>query len=170
MADVTNIEGTVAKSIDTVVTKEVPRENLMMRWADGGDPATLYLSKRQAEYTLDARTGIRNAKNPDAPVTPEFTEPMPEGSIIDLGEGQTFLVSPSSNRAIQNQFPESVFVKRIPTEDKVDENGKNIEGFAGLNQRFQAEGKTYMVYSKENGNIPLSKKTVNDLQGTKLQI
>lgn len=168
MADIAPVEEAVAKPSDAMVTKEALKPTLMMRWADAGDPTTLYLKGNVREIILNTRTGIRKEQNPEAPVTPEFTEPLPIGAILNLGEGQTFIIASPSKATDQEQFKNSVFVKRIPLENGVDEKGSPVEGFKTLSQRFEKEDQRYMVYSEENGNLPFTRKTFNKLQDTKL--
>lgn len=146
MSDITGVETTLKPSavISAAGTKEAPQGNFMMRFADGGEPVTLY-TQGEEKCIRDERIGMGRIQREERAETPRFAEPLSVGSVLSLGENQTFLVSPASNRAIERQYPNSVFVKRIPLEDIVDENGNLIEGFNTLSQRLVAEGNAHAV-------------------------
>lgn len=158
MADVSVLEQTGVK-----IGKEVPQESLMMRWGDGGDPATIYL-KGDEKYIRDERTGMGRYKNEDISFTPAFTEELLPGSIVKFGEGQAFEVVSPSHDSLRKTYPGSVFVRRIPLEDRVDEKGRKIESYNTLAEKLKSEGKYDMIFSKDSDNIPLSDKTKNQLR------
>ena len=160
MVDISALEQTGVK----IGVKEVPQESLMMRWGDGGDAVTLYLSQKKGDYTLDYKTGIRSDQSTETTVTPVFTQSIASGSIINFGEGQTFIVASPNNRGIEERYPDSVFVKRIPLYDATNEKGEKIEGYDTLAEKLKREGNSWMILSMKDDNIPLSDRTKNQLR------
>ena len=75
MVDISALEQTGVK----IGVKEIPQESLMMRWGDGGDAVTLYLSQKKGDYTLDYKTGIRSDQSTETTVTPVFTQSIASG-------------------------------------------------------------------------------------------
>lgn len=147
-----------------IVSTEVPHSDYMMRFGDfGGDAVTLDIggdtSDSSEEYTRDERTGWRVFSKKRKGFNAYFKEKLPEGSIIDFGEGNKFLVVPAATKALQKQFPRGVFANRITAEDFVDENGKTHEGYITLQKKYVDEGKSDMVYSIDLNNIPLTEAT-----------
>lgn len=151
------------------VVKEVPQVNYMMRFGDfGADPVSLDIGNDKTdsvgEWIRDERSGVRTPPKQGRWINPYFSEKLPEGSIIDFGEGNKFLVVPAATKALQEQFPNSVFANRITLKDYLDEDGKLHKGYVTLQKEYFDEGKSDMVYSMDLDNIPLTDVTAKQFK------
>lgn len=122
--------------------------NRMVRFADGGDPVTLYLrGKSTGEYEMDTKTGFRRETAREVAITPLLTAEVPSGSILRFGEGQHFLVVKPKHNHLRERFTDDIFVERINPDDP--QIKREIE-----------EGNYKILSLKE---IPLSQETLNKL-------
>ena len=135
--------------------------DFMMRFADDGMPATLYGENKSKEWIRDSRTGMRRQGGEEIAVTPRFFEIPEPGSVLELGIGQTFQIVEPKPHIIKSSGPDSVYVKRIPLEDTVGENGVTIKGYRTLAKELEDAGKKDMVLSLFDA--PLTDNTTQEM-------
>jgi hypothetical protein len=135
-----------------------PKKAFMLRFADGGEPISISVNA-PSKVRINERTGFREEKT-QASINPKLTEKLPVGSLLNLGEGQTFqIVEPSRATQASNPKEEGIFVKRIPPESTRDLKGKLIEGYNQLKDNLIKAGKNEMIFEIEAGTVPLEEET-----------
>ena len=122
-----------------------------MRYADGGEPVTLYVQGSDLITGMDQKTGFRKTEYPERFINPMLIEKLCPGSIIMFKPEECFLVVEPSRSVMRENQSNSFYVKRIPVKE--------------LNQLKDEMGeKVKDVYIFGVGRMPLTEETVGKMK------
>ena len=153
MADITDVE---VKLFNPETRSDT---TYPMTFADGSGPVTLF-KEGSKEWVMNYQTHERENKTKQIFFTPKFYRKPDLGSILNFGEEQTFLVVDPSRSALNLDLNKGVYVKKIPLESKVIEEGSIIEGYKQIRERYEKEGKNDLILELNRNNIPLTEETL----------
>ena len=153
MADITDVE------VIKINPESQTDTNFRMAFADGSGPVTLS-KEGPKEWVMNYQTHVREKKSVQQNFFPEFYQKPELGSILNFGEGQTFLVVDPSKSALNAERFNGVYVKRIPSESITVEKGSIIEGYKQIRERYENEGKKDLILELDKENIPLTKESL----------
>jgi hypothetical protein len=153
MADITDVE---IKIINPESKTDI---NFPMTFADGSGPVTL-TKEGPKEWVMNYQSHLRENIAVQKYLTPKFYRKPDLGSILNFGEGQTFLVVNPSKSALNLDQEKGVYVKKIPLESRVIEKGSIIEGYKQIKKKYENEAKNDLILELDKNNIPLTKDTL----------
>lgn len=152
--------------VPTFIKVDVPKESYIMRFGDlGADPISITLNNpnvNNTEWVRDEQSGVRKPPKREKTLNVHFSQQIPEGSIVDFGPENRYLIVAAPNKEISTHYP-GIYAIKIPEKGHDDANGQWVEGFDSVLNRYQKEDRLNMIYSMEKGNIPLTDATIERL-------